>query len=295
MSLTTFTLNWFLCVYIGVYTCAHAHHMFHMHTVTTEHSLTFLQSSPLNTLFWKQLSEKLKELAPTEVSLSPSLSPTQPLISSPSSPLPPSTHSPPPTTPLVKRLLSSEQLSDFCRLCNLHDNTRGEISWKCFSTVSSEEEGTVCMLLIPNTFSRGEGASEEVDVSGGREKESRPEEQDEVSSATFVLPLLLLHCHLDILLDPDPAMPNPPTLLPDVFQHLTLGLSHSPSPQFSSAPPSLMSTPSPQTSLNTSQQQEPLKTLYSSLASETLCKLVSKLRALHSESSSSSKLMPHLR
>ena len=261
----------------------------HICTVTTERTLNSFQRSPLNSLFWKQLSEKLKELAPTEVPLtSPPLSPLP--THSPTSQLPPHSPSSPALSPLLQRLLSSDQLTELCRLCDIREDTRG-LGWKCFSTSPDEDENTVCMLLVPNVFCRGVESDGSGDVrlsretasaenGGEREEEAAAEAQEEIISTVFALPVILLHCHHDLLLDPDPAMPSPPSLQPDLFQHLTLGLSHSPSP-VSAALPSTLFTPSPQASLNSTEPPNPLKDLYSSLANESLCNLVSKLRAVH--------------
>ena len=139
----------------------------------------------------------------------------------------------------------------------------------------ADEENTVCLLLISNMFSREPTTKvvESCDKEEGRG--GSVEEGDDVSapSAMFYLPLLLLHCDQEIILDPDPAAPNPPSLLPDIFQRLRLencNASLSPS-----------STQSPLPDATTSDPSTSLAKLYSSLASEALSALVSKLRALH--------------
>lgn len=247
------------------------------HTVTAERSLTFIHASLLNTLFWQQIFEKIRELAPTEVALrSPTTSPST------------ATESPHPS-PLLERLVSSEQLKELCRLCGI-DRNMTDMGWKCFAMTPTDEENTICMLLIPNTLSREpttmESALETDNVMkncDGEEKEGDELREEIIISpppAVFFLPLLLLHCDQEIILDPDPATPNPPSLLPDIFQRLTLQTPQSPPSPLSpsSFPPTV-----PHLSIDntTSEPPEPLQNLYSSLANETLCMLVSKIRALH--------------
>ena len=176
------------------------------------------------------------------------------------------------------------------------------MGWRCLAKIPSEEENAVCLFLVTDVFFRGsstngtnfnvgnkieEEGEEEKDGGEGERKEE--EEKDDLPSEPFFLPLLLLHCDQDILMDPDPATPTPPTLLPDIFQHLTLALSHSPSPSFTQALSTLATpittpTPSPLASIDANtlkNSPDPLAKLYSSLANESLGKLVSKLRALH--------------
>ena len=159
-----------------------------------------------------------------------------------------------------------------------------------------EEENAVFLVLVPNNFVRGPASSLDGVDEDEREGESRENEEEEeegereggrMQSSGFFLPLLLLHCDLELLLDPDPAMPLPPSLSPDVFQHLTLALSCSPSPSIpqSSTQATPTPTPSPQTSVDSStavkETLDPLTRLYSCLLREGLCNFVSRLRALH--------------
>ena len=141
----------------------------------------------------------------------------------------------------------------------------------------ADEENTLSLLLLPNVFCRDSSDkrdSREIGKSRGEEGGSERESVSS-SSAVFFLPFLLLLCDQDVLLDPDPATPHPPSLLPDIFQHLPLSR---PSPPASTQAP----TPSPQTSLDGADKPpEPLTKFYSSLANVALCTLVSKLRALH--------------
>ena len=154
------------------------------------------------------------------------------------------------------------------------------------------------MFLIPMVFCRRvpteefettmfEDAGSKGEGEDNRGKKSQAETQGD-AAAIFVLPVVLLHCHQDILLDPDPANPNPPSQLPDLYQHLTLHLSHSPSPPSSSSSSSSSSsfitqdvTNSPQSSLKSAAQPNALERLYTALANEGLRKFVSKLRAIH--------------
>ena len=157
--------------------------------------------------------------------------------------------------------------------------------WECFALVPAKEENTLCLLLLPNIFSRDPSESSERDRLGEKGSESTEPESLSSHSSTFFLPLLLLHCEQDILLDPDPATPSPPSLLPDIFQQFPLSLSPSPTP--SRAPPSSSAhppttTPSPQASIDKSEKPtDTLEHFHSSLANVALVQLVLKLRALH--------------
>ena len=177
------------------------------------------------------------------------------------------------------------------------------MEWRCLAMTPSTEENTLCLFLVPRVFFRRSSTSEDTfdvkdkleDLGGEgekkreeREEEEKGDEQEEkLSSEVFFFPLLLLHCDQDILLDPDPATPTPPSLLPDLFQHLSLALSRSPSPSFLPAPqttPIATPTPSPQTSIDASavrNSPDTLAKLYSTLANESLCELVSRIRAIH--------------
>ena len=261
----------------GLIPDTHTHTTHHTHTATPELRL----SAPLNTLFMKQFVDKLRELAPTEVPLL-----TEPSLITPSHPH--TAHTSP--SLLIQRLLSSDQLAEFCKLCGIGEETGDRLGWRCQATAPSEEDDTLCMVLVCNTFIRrpsteGELVIEDEEDGKGKDREGGGGEKEGVSDV-FLLPVLVLHCDQEILLDPDPATPTPPSLLPDFFQHLTLPLSSCPSPSLSqsSAHTTPTPTPSPQTSIDastTKQTRDPLAQLYSVLAKESLRNLVSKLRTLH--------------
>ena len=115
------------------------------------------------------------------------------------------------SSPLLRRLLASKSLTELCSVCNLREDST-ELTWKCFAQC---QENSLYMFFVPAYFSLLSDTTEE--------------EQDADSPQTFVLPVLLLHCSQQILLDPDPAQLAPPTLQPDVYEPL------SPSQPFASA------------------------------------------------------------
>ena len=134
------------------------------------------------------------------------------------------------------------------------------------------------MFLVSTIFSRRleEGEThpidkeEEGDTQDGSDGDIQLEEDDE-PSVTFALPVILLYCRQEIFLDPDPMNPNPPSLPPDLSQHLPLHLSCLPSVSVSLTQDSAAAIRPP----------DPLQSFYSSLGDARLHKLVTKLRAIH--------------
>ena len=113
---------------------------------------------------------------------------------------------------LLRRVVASTPLTELCSVCHLREGSV-ELSWKCFAQC---QEDSLYMFFVPAYFSLLSDTMEG--------------EQDADSPQTYVLPVLLLHCSQQILLDPDPAQLAPPTLQPDVYEHL------SPSQPYASAP-----------------------------------------------------------
>ena len=227
-------------------------------------------------------------MAPTEVPLTPPPLTLPPHISTPS-------HLPSSPSPLLHRLTSSEPLAELCKLCRISMETAA-LGWKCFATIQDSDESSVYMILVPSIFFRGEEIETEqsastVNKEGGKltaengGKVVPGETQVGNALAIFVLPVILLHCHQDILMDPDPATPNPPSLLPDIYQRLHLSpssSSSSPSSVFSSASSiTTQDTPSLQSSLSAGEPPSSLQQFYTTLASDGLRSIVSKLRAVH--------------
>ena len=107
--------------------------------------------------------------------------------------------------------------------------------WKCFA---QSQQDSLFMFLVPAYFSL--------------HPDTREREDDSDSPQAFSLPVVLLCCHQQILMDPDPAQPAPPILQPDVYQHLSL------------SPPQQQATSSG-----------------GSFPEDGLAQLVSKLRVIH--------------
>lgn len=99
--------------------------------------------------------------------------------------------------PFLERILSSPTLEEFCRASHISESTT-ELYMKCFAL---HQENDIYVFFIPSYFSSLSSSGE---------------------FSALVLPLLLLHCSQEVLMDPDPAQPDLPLLLPDVYHHLTL-------------------------------------------------------------------------
>ena len=111
----------------------------------------------------------------------------------------------PPSHALLEWLQSSENLEKLCHVCGITREDSGTRGWRCLSL---GQEGSNVLFFLPPYFSRhdnGEGGAAPPD-----------------SPAAFVFPLILLHCSQELLIDPDPAHPDPPLLQPDIYQHLPL-------------------------------------------------------------------------
>ena len=167
--------------------------------MSSEKRLDLSLCSQMNREFREELINELSSLAPTEVPL-------------------------PSSRPLLERLWSSEPLGKLCDVCGITEedsNTRG---WQCFSLGL---EGSNVLFFIPSYFSRHGPCNEE----GGDPTQDSP--------SAFVFPLILLHCSQDLLIDPDPAQPDPPIIQPDVYQHLPFSSTESTSSLPLQRPPHL--------------------------------------------------------
>ena len=111
--------------------------------------------------------------------------------------------------PLLRRLLASESLAELCRVCYLEDDST-QHGWKCFA---QSQQDSLFMFVVPAYFSL--------------HPDARERDDDSDSPQAFSLPVILLCCNQQILMDPDPAQQAPPILQPDAYQHLSL----SPPPQ----------------------------------------------------------------
>ncbi len=82
------------------------------------------------------------------------------------------------------------------------------LGWKCFAL---SHKDSIYIFVVPPYFCRSP-------------KEGERSETDGPSS--FVLPVVLLHCNQEVLMDPDPAQQAPHTRHPDVYEHLPLSVHH---------------------------------------------------------------------
>ena len=108
------------------------------------------------------------------------------------------------SSPLLHRLLASEPLTKLCSACYLREDYT-ELGWRCFAQC---QDDNLYMFFVPAYFSLPS------DTADG--------DWDADSPQPFILPVLLLHCSQQVLLDPDPAQLVLPTLQPDVYEHFSL-------------------------------------------------------------------------
>lgn len=99
----------------------------------------------------------------------------------------------PDVKPLVQRVVQSGVLEPFHKHCHIHDGA--QYPWRCFSL---RHKDAVFCFVIPYYLSRVKG----------------------IPQAS--MPLLLLHCSKQMVLDPDPAELNPPAQPPDAYHPFQL-------------------------------------------------------------------------
>lgn len=155
---------------------------------TTESYLNLIKCSYLNQILWDNLTDRLRQVSPTEVSYTDSVSLIQRLASS--------------------SLLEIRALSEFFE-------SRHSTLWKCFTLAKGD---TVCMIFVAKFFCSSIESSQ---WSSGDGLTAR-------GSQHFVLPVIVMQCSQSHIMDIDPARPDIPPLPPDRHTHMILGTNQAP-------------------------------------------------------------------
>ena len=162
-----------------------------MCTDTSESYLNLIKCSYLNQTLWKNLTDRLRQVFPTEVSYTDSAALLQRLASSP--------------LPEIRAL--SEALQ-----------SRHPTLWKC-STLAKDD--SVCMIFIAKFFCCSS-------IDGSSQHHSSSDGVMERVGQHFVLPVIVMQCSQSHVMDIDPARPDIPALPADSHTHMVLGTNRTP-------------------------------------------------------------------